>query len=113
VRDSLAAAKNGERRVVLQLLLYGVKSRLCHGNVEATLEQLERLSFDLDLDHESSGQHTLRQKQQMPWIPERAHVLLLTQPGSSRATLRSYFVIGLRGSDRPHPDPWGCDTLNR
>jgi hypothetical protein len=63
VRDSVAAAKNGEHRVVLELPLYGVKSRLCHGNVEATLEHLERWSFDLDLDHQSSGQHTLRQRQ--------------------------------------------------
>jgi hypothetical protein len=78
-----------------------VTQRLCHGNVEAKLEYLERLSFDLD--HESSGHQMLRQKQQMPWIPERAHVLFLTQPGSSRATLRPYFVIGLRSSDRPHP----------
>ncbi len=64
MRDSLAAAKNVERRVMLQLLLYGVTQRLCHGNVEAKLEYLERLSFDLD--HESSGHQMLRQKQQMP-----------------------------------------------
>ncbi|MBX3301038.1 MAG: hypothetical protein KF693_02365 [Nitrospira sp.] len=50
MRDSIAGARNGN---VLQLLLYGVKQRLGHDNVEAALEYLERLSFDLDLDHQS------------------------------------------------------------
>ena len=76
MRDSIAAAKNEERRVVLQLLLYGVKQRLWHDHIEGALEYFERVFFDLDLDHHSSGQHMLRETQQVQWMPERAHFLL-------------------------------------
>ncbi len=55
-----------------------MKQRLWHDNVEATLEQLERVSFDLDLDHQSGGQQLLV-TQQIEWIPERAHLLLQTR----------------------------------
>ncbi len=40
--------------------LYGVKQPLWYGNVEAALEYLECLLFDLGFDHQSSGQPTVR-----------------------------------------------------
>lgn len=61
--------QNGERRVVLQHLLYGVTQRLWYDNIEATLEYLERVLFGLDLNHQSRGHYTLREKQQLQWIP--------------------------------------------
>lgn len=60
---TITGAKNGDCRVVLRLLLHCVTQRLWYDNVEAALEYLERVSFDLDPDHQSSGQHTLRQRQ--------------------------------------------------
>ena len=65
--DTITGAKNGERRIVLQHLLYGVTQRLWYDNIEATLEYLERVLFglDLNLNHQSRGQHTLCEKQQL------------------------------------------------
>ena len=61
VRGTITRARNGECRVVLQLLLYGVKQRPRHGTVEVGgVEYRERVSFDLDLDYQSIGQYTLR-----------------------------------------------------
>lgn len=49
-----------QRCVVVKLFMDGVTEHLRHGNVEAGLEHWERVSFDLDLDHQSGGQHMLR-----------------------------------------------------
>ena len=35
MRDAITRARNGERSVMLQLLLYDVKQRLWHGSIEA------------------------------------------------------------------------------
>ena len=34
MRDSITGAMNRERRVVLQLLLYAIRQRPCHGSIE-------------------------------------------------------------------------------
>jgi hypothetical protein len=81
---------------VRQLLLYDVNQRLWHGNVEAALEYLKRMSFDRDLDHQSSSQQLLRETQQVQGMPERAHFLLQTRAqilkGDIEAAFRDWYL---------------------